>query len=52
MLLVELSLKCQFSPRWFQSVIQPIEAKMKAFFFCPPKGLWDGGMCTMIANRN
>lgn len=50
MLLVELSLKCQFSPRWFRSVIQPIETKMKAF--PPPRGLWDGGMCTMIANRN
>lgn len=51
MLLVELSLKCQFSPRWFWSVIQPIEAKMKA---SPPapRGLWDGGMYIMITNRN
>lgn len=43
MLLVELSLKCQFSPRWFRSVIQPIEAKMKAFFFSPPRAYGMGG---------
>lgn len=39
--MVELSLKCQFSLRWFQSVTQPIEAKMKAFFFF--QGLMERG---------
>ena len=43
MLLVELSLKCQFSPRWFWSVIQPIEAKMKASPPPRPQGLMGWG---------
>lgn len=33
MLLVRLSLKRQFSLRWSQSVIHPMAAKMRVFFF-------------------
>lgn len=45
-------LKMSIFPKMVSECYTTNRSQDEGFFFFPPKGLWDGGMCTMIANRN